>query len=166
MFAVIARDEIQSAETYSIVPLDADYCLQGEYLYESDTSRNGWGVQVVAIGEHRFQAALLSGGLPGYGADGRIRIEFSGRKEPDGLTLTSLNKQSTIRIVDGTAAIVAGAAIDTVFLRKVCRCSPTLGAKPTIFLFARRVSTDVNGNNAMPLSHCGITVLPCTTTFW
>ena len=123
------------------MPLDVDYCLQGEYLYETGTPGDGWGVQVVAIGEDRFQAALLSGGLPGYRADGRVRIELSGRKEPDGLTLTSPNKQSTIRIVDGTAAIVAGVALDTISLRKVFRYSPTLGALPpprSIVLFDGR----------------------------
>lgn len=130
LFAVIAREEIQSAEPNSVVPLDADYGLQGEYLYETDTSRNGWGLQVVALGTGRFQAALLSGGLPGYRADGCVRIELVGQKEADGLTLTSADQQTAVRIADGPTAIVAGATTGTVPLRKVNRRSPTLGAPP------------------------------------
>ena len=80
---------------------DADYVLQGEYLGSiiDDCCRcQPVGLQVVALGDGKFQAVEYVGGLPGYGwpIDGE-RLKFQGTREGDTLTLTGESQQITIK---------------------------------------------------------------------
>ncbi|MEX0742150.1 MAG: hypothetical protein WD079_05080, partial [Phycisphaeraceae bacterium] len=47
-----------------------DFLLQGEYAGAD------WAMQVKALGEGKFEAYLLKGGLPGAGWDGEERVEM------------------------------------------------------------------------------------------
>ena len=54
-----------------------DYTLQGEY------EGGKWGAQVIAMGDHKFHAVFLPGGLPGAGWDAKNRYESEGAMEGD-----------------------------------------------------------------------------------
>jgi len=56
-----------------------DFLVQGEYLGEADGKKVG--AQVVALGEGKFQAAFLPGGLPGAGWDAVTRVRVEGKTE-------------------------------------------------------------------------------------
>ncbi|MCA9073762.1 MAG: DUF1080 domain-containing protein [Planctomycetaceae bacterium] len=57
-----------------------DYRVQGEYTgkIESESSEAWHGVQIVALGEGKFDIVIYSGGLPGNGWDGETRLLTSG----------------------------------------------------------------------------------------
>ena len=62
-------------------PEDAgrDFQLQGEYASPASVH----AVQVIALGDGKFRAVRLGGGLPGAGWNGRTRAETHGRVEGD-----------------------------------------------------------------------------------
>ena len=65
---------------------DADFRFQGEYGVNKEGQ--AWAVQVVALGDGRFDGYLLEGGLPGLGWDRRrARIELSGARQDGTVTL-------------------------------------------------------------------------------
>lgn len=78
---------------------DPDFLLQGEY------ARPGLGVQVIALGNSKFQIVSYRGGLPGLGSDGKA----SERQDGDAAAVRKL---------------LAGG------FQKIQRNSVTLGAKP------------------------------------
>ncbi|MCA9266824.1 MAG: hypothetical protein KDA41_00055, partial [Planctomycetales bacterium] len=49
--------------------VDADFALQGEYMGQVASGRHAGrvGLQVVALGEGKFDAVVYAGGLPGNG---------------------------------------------------------------------------------------------------
>ena len=63
--------------------VDADYHLQGDY-FGSVKSAEGWprtiGLQVVALGDGKFDALWYQGGLPGNGYDGSKPHKLSGQR--------------------------------------------------------------------------------------
>ena len=61
--------------------LPADFGLQGEYVGE------GFGAQVIALGQGQLQAVVLAGGLPGAGWDGVNKILMQGETGSDGVLL-------------------------------------------------------------------------------
>lgn len=66
---------------------DPDFAIQGEYAGEKR------GVQVIALGDHRFRAVAFAGGLPGAGWDGSEKKSEEGtwdelKKTVDGLAKT------------------------------------------------------------------------------
>jgi len=108
---------------------DPDFLLQGEY--GSAEAGAPYGVQVVALGDGKFDAYVLTDGLPGAGWDkSKGRVKLSGRREGDKVVFSSGK--------DGLVAVLADGRIDigkknekaTTYLSRVERKSPTLGAKP------------------------------------
>lgn len=97
----------------AVAAKDPDFALQGEYTNGTN------GVQVVALGHGKFQAAMLKGGLPGAGWDKSDRVFSNGSLEDGMVTF-----ENGGRIKDG-AFHMSGAK-----LGKIDRSSPTLGAKP------------------------------------
>lgn len=100
---------------------DPDFLVQGEYLAEA------WGAQVVALGDGRFKAYLLRGGLPGDGWNGEGRIELAGERDGDTTQLGGDDLAAEIR--DGRM-IVRGLEQSELTLSRVQRESPTLGLEP------------------------------------
>lgn len=105
-----------------------DFEVQGEYAGPDDAGKK-WGLQVIALGEHKFDGVLYAGGLPGAGWDGKTRLKVTG--QTNGAT-TALSSDDADLTIAGTAVAVtikrptAGSAT----LKKVQRESPTLNAKP------------------------------------
>jgi len=114
--------------------VDEDYAYQGEYL---GATRDAWcrcvstGLQVVALGDGKFQAVEYLGGLPGYGWPiGGQKAAYQGTREGRRLTLTGEKNQ--IVIENGHAIIRQIGNYDAVIGQAghVQRQSPTQGACP------------------------------------
>ena len=108
---------------------DVDFAVQGEYSGELETNdgRVKWGIQVIALGDGKFEGVAYRGGLPGDGWDRASRIRASGQTE-GGKTMIKATQGSGV-IQKGVMQILDenGNAIGE--LKKIERKSPTLGAK-------------------------------------
>ena len=122
--AVIAQQSDQSAT-------DADFPIQGEYLLETKGSQKGLGVQVIALGDGKFDAVSYKRGLPGAGWEGKwdsvthsegTRDETSGAVKFTGNDFNGEITGGKLRLKNP-----AGKEIE---LPRVNRQSPTLGMKP------------------------------------
>lgn len=102
-----------------------DFAVQGEYIGEVP-GKAKYGVQVVALGDGKFDAYLLTGGLPGEGWDGKTRVKASA-KTADGKTV--ITGPWTGEIAEGALTAKAPDG-DEIAARKVSRKSPTLGEGP------------------------------------
>ena len=112
--------------------VDADFHIQGEYS-GNVTQADGWcravGLQVVALGDGKFDALWYPGGLPGNGYDGSTRRKLSGQRAGDLVVLTGDGQ--TIELRQGYAASVKNAAGGIVgYLSPMYRYSLTAGAAP------------------------------------
>lgn len=103
-----------------------DYHVQGEYEGQ-DGSRNKVGIQVVALGDGKFDAYVLTGGLPGDGWDKSGRTKISGMTE--GETTKLEGEGWSGKISDGTLEL-KGSGDATITAKRVERKSPTLGLRP------------------------------------
>lgn len=120
--------------------VDEDFAWQGEFLGqllgESAThrGRHAWGMQVVALGDGRFSAALLRGGLPGRGAQESSRETLSGQRNGEQLvlrsdTLTFDLDPNEVRVFHrGQDGSGSGRFLGR--LTRVHRGSPTMGLRP------------------------------------
>lgn len=138
-FTTLALAFFTAALTHAEVPLvaidpakaDADFAIQGEYTGEvsgPDNAKMKIGIQVVALGEHKFQATVHEGGLPGDGLKKTVAKKFEA---------TAANNEATFVLPQGKALVkggqievqdAAGKLAGT--LKKVERTSPTMGEKP------------------------------------
>lgn len=103
---------------------DPDFAIRGEY------AGDGMGLQLVALGEGKFDAWLLDGGLPGAGWEpGKGRRLLKGGREADVITLKDDAGKLTAVIEKGRLLLTedGGAKKE---LKRLERSSPTLGAKP------------------------------------
>ncbi len=111
---------------------DRDFGVQGEYGQSG--AGGAWGVQVVALGDGKFDAYALEGGLPGAGWDkSRRRVKMTGAwtgegaeagvhcASPDGAMVAEIKAGKLTLRMDGRSLAE---------LPRIERQSPTLGAKP------------------------------------
>jgi len=103
---------------------DPDFAIQGEYAAATA------GAQVVALGDGRFDAYLLEGGLPGAGwSPGKARTVLHGGRAGDEVLLKDDAGKTTATIRKDRLAVVGAGGAKTE-LSRIERGSPTLGAKP------------------------------------
>ena len=103
---------------------DPDFAMQGEYAEATA------GVQVVALGDGRFDAYLLEGGLPGAGwAPGKARTALKGGRQGDEVVLKDDAGKTTATIRKDRMVVVGANGVKRELVRTE-RGSPTLGAEP------------------------------------
>ena len=110
----------------------ADYAVQGEYSGElnTDGQKIRVGLQVIALGNGKFDAVAYPGGLPGDGWNEQEKIRASGSTENGRTTLKAADGQGSAVIADGSVTVTSGSGAELGVLKKVERKSPTLGAAP------------------------------------
>jgi hypothetical protein len=110
---------------------DADFAIQGEYTGEVETSdgKVKFGVQIIALGNHKFRLVGYHGGLPGDGWNGEKKVEVESEASDDG-TVRFKDKQGAGTLKDGVLLVDLGddGSLDGK-LSRVTRESPTLGKK-------------------------------------
>lgn len=106
---------------------DPDFMLQGEYHKEGASH----GLQVVALGDRKFDGYLLEGGLPGAGWESdKERLKLTSSETKGGIVLNITGKDfPLVRLKEGGVRIHTGPGKDFI-LPRIERKSPTLGAKP------------------------------------
>jgi hypothetical protein len=133
--------------------VDADYHEQGEY--SGSVLLDGWcrpiGLQVVAMGDGKFDALVYKGGLPGNGYDGGSRLKLTGSRVQDKVVLGGENL--VVVLQSGHLALVQDPAGNRLgYLQPMNRVSSTMGALPpsnAIVLF--------DGHNTDQLKNAKIT---------
>lgn len=109
-----------------------DFKVQGEYVGDivpGDTAHQRLGAQVIALGNGKFRAVFLPGGLPGDGWDGKTRVQVDGQTS-DGQTTFTPTEPSYQAVIKGDAMTVKSGTSDRYELRRIVRKSPTQGAAP------------------------------------
>ena len=109
---------------------DADFAVQGEYTGElpSNEGKEKWGIQVIALGDGKFDGVGYKGGLPGDGWDRGEKAK--GHGETAGGVTTLVGDKGNAKIKDGVMTVVDKDGNEIGQLKRVIRKSPTLGAKP------------------------------------
>jgi Domain of Unknown Function (DUF1080) len=103
---------------------DPDFAIQGEY------AGDGMGLQLIALGEGKFDAWLLEGGLPGAGWEpGKARHQLKVGKEAESITLKDDAGKFTAVIADARL-VLTNSGGGKQELKRLERRSPTLEAKP------------------------------------
>jgi hypothetical protein len=108
-----------------------DYAIQGEYAGEvqHDGGTHKLGLQVIALGNHKFDAVAYPGGLPGDGWDGEMKVRATGGTK-DGETELIAEEHGSAVIKENVAILYDRDGKETGRLEKVERRSPSLGAEP------------------------------------
>jgi hypothetical protein len=108
-----------------------DYFLQGEYagwLFVPTRGYEYTGLQVVALGDGKFEAMEYRGGLPGNGWDRTTRSQLKGQVENGTVVLTGPAER--LLVGGGVARSVDPQGRELGRLIKVERTSPTMGLTP------------------------------------
>lgn len=108
-----------------------DYEIQGEYrgVLDPDGDAIEFGLQVIALGDHKFDAVAYFGGLPGDGwSRGDQSVTATGSTVGGVTTLTGKSGKAVIQ--NGQAVIIDENGDKVGTLEKIVRKSPTLAAKP------------------------------------
>ncbi len=114
--------------------VDADFAYMGEYLgtlqsTATPSSSASYGLQVIALGDQKFTATLLFGGLPGNGAwSSSQRVTLDGQRDADRLVLQG--QEWTVEIQDRVARVLQAPGGWTGSLTHVTRRSQREGAPP------------------------------------
>ncbi len=115
-----------------LAQVDADFHIQGEYsgnVTHADGCCRAVGLQVVALGDGKFDALWYRGGLPGNGYDGSTRLKLSGQRAGDKTVL--VGEGQTVELQRGYAASVKNSTGFIVGnLSPMHRYSLTAGAAP------------------------------------
>ena len=109
----------------------ADYEIQGEYKGVLDPGGEdiSFGLQVIALGDHKFDAVGYFGGLPGDGwAKGDKMVKATGSTVAGETKLVGETGHAIVK--DGTVTIYSNDDGEVGTLTRVTRKSPTIGAKP------------------------------------
>lgn len=107
---------------------DPDFLIQGEYY--SPQPGAATGVQVVALGDGKFDAYILQGGLPGLGwTRDKERVVINGARNEKAVTFESTDGKISAVISDGKINLTRKGEKELT-LPRIERASPTLGAKP------------------------------------
>ncbi|RYD40282.1 MAG: DUF1080 domain-containing protein [Verrucomicrobiaceae bacterium] len=111
-------------------PTDPDFSIQGEYALDA-TGQKGPAVQLIALGQGKFQAVCHKRGLPGAGGDVKWSsvIQQEGSRTGDTGPVTFDGKDLKGEIEDGKFRL-KGPAGKALVLNRIERKSPTLGMKP------------------------------------
>jgi hypothetical protein len=106
---------------------NSDFSVQGEYA-ASESGKGDYGVQVVALGQTRFDAYVLEGGLPGVGWDKKKKRTRISGSTAAGKTSFQGEGYSVV-IEDGKLELKSGDK-KLATLSHIERTSSTMGAKP------------------------------------
>lgn len=104
--------------------VDADFAYQGEYSGTLDDGQK-LGIQVIALGEGKFQGVGFIGGLPGDGWTGEDRIRAEGELKEDAIRFETDNGSAIVK--NGAVTVYDADGYRVCELAKVERKSPTLG---------------------------------------
>jgi 3-keto-disaccharide hydrolase len=108
-----------------------DFFLQGEYagwMYVRNRGSEYTGLQVVALGDGKFDAVQCRGGLPGNGWDRTTKTKLSGQVENGQLVLNG--PEERLVVADRFAVAVDNAGRELGRLVRMTRTSPTMGLMP------------------------------------
>jgi hypothetical protein len=118
---------------------DADFLFQGEYAgtVTHDGEPVPFGVQVIALGDGKFDVVAYPGGLPGDGWTPPNKIKGTGVRDGEGdaavVKVEALdwggNKRSG-EIREGAIVVLSDSGSEIARLPKATRSSATLGQKP------------------------------------
>lgn len=108
---------------------DADFVFQGEYVgvVKSEEGDKKIGVQLIALGDGKFQAVAHMGGLPGDGWDKAEPRKVDGAREDD---VVKISTDEAKAIVKDGAITVQVAGVQLLEMQKMERTSPTLNVRP------------------------------------
>jgi hypothetical protein len=142
---------------------DADFPFQGEYAGKIKTEDGDVAValQLIALGQGKFQAVGYAGGLPGDGWDKETKAEAEGELKDGIVSLKGENADGTLK--DGVITIFDKNGNEIGKLDKVSRGSPTLGAKPpegAVVLFDGKSADAFEGGK---MSEDGLLMPGCTS---
>lgn len=130
---MLTASTIASAQDIFLKPEDAgpEFAVQGEYSgsLEIDGQKVPVGLQVIALGDGKFDAVAYPGGLPGAGWLGTEKHRASGMLQ-DGVAKFTSGEGMTAEIRSGEVSVKSGSGSSLGSLKKTERVSPTLGAKP------------------------------------
>ena len=105
-----------------------DFVVQGDYVGASSESK--WGVQVIALGDGKFDVVGYKGGLPGEGwKRGDESKRGKGELKDGTVSIKSEDGEWSATIKDGALTVVDANGQKVAELKKTERKSPTLGAK-------------------------------------
>lgn len=132
--------------------VDADYAFQGEYAGECGSDKVPYGLQIIALGDGKFHAVGLPGGLPGDGWNRIGKLEADGEVKAGVLEFGNAEGKAILK-GDGAAAVFDGSGNAVGELKRVNRESPTLGAKPpegAVVLFDGKSPEQFEGGQVTP----------------
>lgn len=108
---------------------DPDFSVQGEYAASAaigaKAKPGGYGLQVVALGDGAFQAALYAGGLPGSGTESNEFVPLKGASKEGETTLSAPSGEKVVIAGGKATGSKNGKALFA--YDRVERRSPTLG---------------------------------------
>lgn len=138
----------------SVAEAGPEYWLQGEY--SGAVRLPGWGygsfgLQVISLGDNRFDGVLYRGGLPGAGWNRTDKQKLSG--EAAGIGVIFVGEGYSITAYSGRAAVFnyAGQSLGT--LPRIERTSPTMGLAPppgATILFDGQNTDNLQGAKVTP----------------